>query len=358
MEEEVDALIRQELNTLGLTPEQDRNGNIFVKIAGRQTAMPPILISAHKDEVSTIVRDIDAEGRIWMEPLGGCYPAKYGEGPFDIVVRNGVIEGVLCVGSAHSSALSTRIQKTKTAPLTWDMVYVDCRRTREELRRLGVAVGARGVIGRRRKTPFLLPNDTICGYALDDKGAVAILLQLARLLRETPPKCDVILGFTTAEEGGCSGGLHLARTLEAEDFIALEIAPLADEYPVDMSADPVVLFKDSLFHYTPSLCHELLSAAAANGIACQRQVVRSFGSEASASLKAGMVARAACLGFPTLNTHGYEMSPLAAMSNCAAILHTHLTTDTTKEKDPIPSVQPCPGANIPGLNFSAMTGSA
>jgi putative aminopeptidase FrvX len=324
LEGEMDALITEELARLRLTPETDRHGNVFVRIAGRE-AGPLTLITAHKDEVSVIVRKIDDDGKIWVERLGGCYPAKYGEGPFDIMTRTGVVEGVLCVGSTHCSDLSARIQKTKTMALTWDMVYVDCRLDGEQLRQRGVRIGDRGVIGRRRKEPMMLGDDTICGYALDDKGAVAILLVLAAQLCETPPEHDICLGFTASEEGGCSGGAYLCQAVGAEDFIAVEVAPVADEYPVRLSAEPVILFKDALFHYTPSLSHALMDAAAAAGITCQSQVVRTFGSEASSSLKAGLISRGACIGYPTQNTHGYEMSSLSSLAACVTTLAKHVT---------------------------------
>jgi putative aminopeptidase FrvX len=37
-------------------------------------------------------------------------------------------------------------------------------------------------------------------------------------------------------------------------------------------------------------------------------------------MKFGHVARAACLAFPTQNTHGFEIAHLGAIDNCVAIL--------------------------------------
>ena len=52
--------------------------------------------------------------------------------------------------------------------------------------------------------------------------------------------------------------------------------------------------------------------------------MRSFGSDAAVAKRGGMVGRAACIGFPTQNTHGYEMGHLGAMENCVAVLEAHL----------------------------------
>jgi putative aminopeptidase FrvX len=39
------------------------------------------------------------------------------------------------------------------------------------------------------------------------------------------------------------------------------------------------------------------------------------------------VARAACLAFPTQNTHGYEIAHLGAIDNCLKILESYCQID-------------------------------
>ena len=91
-----------------------------------------------------------------------------------------------------------------------------------------------------------------------------------------------------------------------------------------MSVDPVLLFKDGVYHYSTPLTRELLAAGAHCEVACQTAVIRSFGSDSSISAKAGFVGRAACICFPTENTHGYEVAPLGAMENTLRVLLAHL----------------------------------
>ena len=52
----------------------------------------------------------------------------------------------------------------------------------------------------------------------------------------------------------------------------------------------------------------------------QYAAISGFGSDASIAMKFGHVARAACLSFPTQNTHGYEIAHLGAIANCIEIL--------------------------------------
>ncbi len=312
-EQEIDDLLRRELEALGCPVEQDRAGNLLVRVAGRDTDREPLLITAHKDELGLVVRKIDEAGRIWIEPMGGSRPAKYGEGPFDILTRQGVVPGVLCVGSTHSSALSARTQAAKDGTGNWDLLYVDCGGTRAALHDRGIRIGDRAVIGRHRKPPLWLDGDTVCGYALDDKAGVAVLLELARAWQTLPPRRPVCLGFTSNEEPGCAGGLYLCRRLGIDEFLAIEIAPVAEEYDVAFDNRPVVLYKDGVHPYDSAFSWQVEDAVASLGGEPQRQVVRAFGSEPSTATKAGATARAACLGFPTKNTHGYEMTRLGAL---------------------------------------------
>jgi putative aminopeptidase FrvX len=319
MENEMNEIVKEHISQCASEVFHDPHDNIYIKFAGKQGG-PLTLISAHKDELSLIVRKIDDDGKIWLEPIGGSMPFKYGEGPFDLITSNGIIEGVLCIGSTHSSDLSSRVYRAKTGLLTWDMVYLDCKLDQKQLKELGAMVGDRAVIGRRRKQPMYMNNEYVCGYALDDKAAVVILLILAKKLKETPPIHNVCLAITSREEAGVSGGAYISRHLDPFNFIAVEIVPVVEEYPIKMNEQPVVLFKDGIYHYSPELSRELISAGKRCGIECQTAVIRSFGSDASVSAKDGLSGRSACIGFPTENTHGYEIVPITALENCIKVL--------------------------------------
>jgi len=323
-EQEMNAIVREELGRCNANVQCDPHDNIYVVFPGRESDRLS-LVTAHKDENSLIVRKIDEDGKMWLDPIGGTRPTRFGEGPFDLITESEVIPGILHMGSTHSSELSGRIYKTKTQLLTWDMVYLDCKLDAGQLAQRGVGVGDRALVSRTRKTPTYLHDEYVAGYALDDKAAVAVLLLVARALAAEPPAHDVCVGITSAEEGGVSGGKYLCRTLQPHDFIAVEVGPVADEYPIQMNDQPVVLFKDGSYHYDHVLSRELIAAGTRQDIQCQRAVIRSFGSDSSLSAQHGLVGRPACICFPTENTHGYEVSTLGALENCVKILVEHFT---------------------------------
>lgn len=59
----------------------------------------------------------------------------------------------------------------------------------------------------------------------------------------------------------------------------------------------------------------------------QLTTLSGFGSDASIAMKFGHVGRAACLAFPTQNTHGYEIAHLGAISNCINLLKAFCETE-------------------------------
>jgi putative aminopeptidase FrvX len=60
------------------------------------------------------------------------------------------------------------------------------------------------------------------------------------------------------------------------------------------------------------------------GIEPQHVLLNGFGSDASIAMKNGHVPKAACLGFPTDNTHGYEIAHPDAILACLAVLEAYI----------------------------------
>ncbi len=306
---------------------EDAHDDLIGRIAGASDE-GAIAVVAHKDEIGCMVERIEDDGRVQIDDMGGMQAWRYGEGPFDLL-GDEVVTGVLSVGSTHVSARSSDIHKAKTTtPRNWEVSRVVTGLSREELAERGVRVGTRALVARSRKTPLYL-GDRVCGYGLDDKGAVAATLLGARALSEgAPPPVDAYFAITSAEEGGCSGGQYVAHNLPIETMIAVEVAPVAPEYDIEMTPAPVVVFMDR-FIYTRSICERLCALGDELGCGHQRTILRTFGSDASIAYQSGAIGRAACIGFPTENTHGYEIAQFEAIANCGRLIAAYLA-------DPVP----------------------
>jgi putative aminopeptidase FrvX len=318
-EEEIDALLTARLNELGVAHHQDAAGNIVARIPGRN-GQRTLGITAHKDEIAAIVKEVDAQGRVKVRKLGGAFPWVYGEGVVDILGDRSIVSGVLSFGSRHVSHESPQKCHQDDKALKWENVWVETKRSSEELRAAGIRPGSRMVVGKHRKAPFRL-GDYLASYTLDNKASVAILLWLAERLRQ--PAFNVLLAFTAREEVGAFGAMHLTHAHRLDELIALEICPKSAEYPLDNDRAPVLVSQDGHGLYDENLNRALAAAARSAGVEVRHVLLSGFGSDGSIAMKSGHVPQAACLSFPTDNTHGYEIAHAEAILGCLRILEAY-----------------------------------
>lgn len=322
-EGEIDRILLPHFREYTREVEQDDADNIIGMIPGTG-AGKPIIVAAHKDELGLIVKRVDPDGSLRVQELGGVYAWKYGEGMVDILADGGVIQGVLGFGSMHTTEESPQVWQAREQALTWGMVRVFTRRTAAELEALGVGPGTRVVLARERKSPTLF-EDCVCGYALDDKAAVAVMLEAMRELSSGPPlPQDVYFVATSIEEQMGGGATVMASRLPAAAMLALEIGPVAEEYGVKLDGRPIVWYKDRIVTYTKSFCDELVALGGSLGCGAQRAVYSRAATDASGSRQAGHVGRVSVLSFPALNSHGYEVAPVEGILNMYRILVAYL----------------------------------
>ncbi|MGC9317256.1 MAG: M42 family metallopeptidase [Armatimonadota bacterium] len=321
-EEEMAEAVRPYLQRYCDEVTADPHDNLIGLIRG-ESAEGAIAVVAHKDEIGCMVERIEDDGRVRLEGLPGIQAWRYGEGPFDLLGEE-TVTGVLSVGSTHVSDRSADIHAAKTdTPMNWEISRVVTGLTREELLERGVNIGTMACVCRSRKHPLYM-GERVCGYGLDDKGAVAASLLAAKIVTQSgPPPADCYVAITSAEEGGCSGGRYIAHSLPITTMIAVEIAPVAPEYPVEMSPAPVVSFKDR-FIYTRRVAQRLCALGDELGFGHQRALFRTMATDASEAYRSGSVARAGCVGFPCENTHGYEMAHLGSIINCGRLLAAYM----------------------------------
>ena len=317
-EAEIDRLLLERLERLG-EPIVDGGGNIVLRRAGREPG-PLRAVLAHKDEIGALVKRVEEGGRLVAVAVGDAHPWIWGEGPVDVIGRHAPSPG--CCRSAPAMC-----RRSLRSARSWTTARCAGRTpgsrpssTLPRLEEAGVTAGSRIVPARSRKRPVRLGagGEYIASYALDDKASVAALLLLAERLES--PRHDVDLVFTAREEIGCHGAQWYARRTEAVAVVALEVVPVAKEYGLDPGPAPVLIRADGYGPLDDAVAAELEDAASAAGHPVRHVAVSRYGSDASKALSTGRVARSACLGVATENTHGFEIANLDALDACVAVL--------------------------------------
>jgi putative aminopeptidase FrvX len=314
----VDEYLLRRLADLG-GASRDEAGNIVLRVEGREPG-PVRSVLAHKDEIGALVKRVGDRGDLALNKLGGSFPWVWGEGPVDVLGRHATVPGVLSFGARHVSDESDHKRQQTETGVRWRDAWVETKLAPEALAEAGVRPGSRVVPSAARKRPVRLGPDGeyVASYAIDDKASVAGLLELAARVRS--PRHPVELVFSAREEIGCHGAKWYASRTEAEAAVAFEVTPVAKEYRIDPGPDPVLITADSHGPLEDTLNAELEDAAAAAGVTLRHAAVSSFGSDATAALSSGMIARTACLAFATENTHGFEIAHLGGIVGCVDVL--------------------------------------
>jgi len=309
----------------------DPAGNVVGLLRGRHfgdddnAERPPITrVMAHMDELSMLVKRVFEDGSLHLTHLGTMYPGNFGLGPVAVLGDEETLRAVLTLGSEHTTSESPRIYATKPdqggKALDWSDVYVFTGRTPEQLTAAGVHPGTRVCIDTSKRT-LLTFGDYIGSYFLDDRAAIAVVLDVARALHDGPrPPSDVYFVFTTNEEVGGVGGSYASRTLPGDLTLGVEVGPTEEEYGTSVTAGPIVVYSDAECVYDKAIADRLMEIGTKLGTQPQAAVVGAFEADPSHAKANGLTPRAALLCLPTLSTHGYEVIARQAIPAVTEVL--------------------------------------
>ena len=302
----------------------DEAGNLIALLKGKKNSSPIRLVS-HLDELSLIVKRVEEDGRLAVQPIGGIFPFDIGQGPVDILGDKKVLPGVLSAPSIHTTVETAARWRTMpdggNKARNWEDTFIFTGKTPSELASAGVYSGTRVVIAKVRRQPFAI-SPYVGGYFMDNRAAVAIQLQLWTELYQQKKRTfpDLYAVFSTEEESGCHGASYASRTLPGEVTIAIDVAPSEKEYGIEMNDQPVIVYQDRVSLYTKSLSDALVEAAYKVNLKPQTAVLGRYASDASYSKHHGQAAQAALVCIPTMNTHGYEIIHSRSIENGIKLL--------------------------------------
>ena len=261
-------------------------GNLTLRIPGPG---PRVVLAAHADELSMIVRSVTADGFLRVVPgERDQFGAPYFLGATVRVLGDGgAIPGVFATTTGHAMTLEQR-EKTR---LAWDDAFVDTGLTAAELAERGVRVGTRMVW----ESPLRRMGRLVVGKALDDRAGLAVLVALARELAGAEVRYDVTLAATVQEEIGLLGAASLARGAEydvgfiIDNGLAGDIPTVSLEHmPVSLGRGPALVHRDSSAHYSTRLIRELHAVAARDGVAVQDAVLYHYHSDGANLIRQGI----------------------------------------------------------------------
>ncbi len=348
--DEVVQVLGDRLVDMGLTPELTRRGAISVAPAGVATG-PARALVAHADTIGAIVREIKPNGRLKLSQIG-THSARFAEGVRVTVFVDEPTEAYSGTVLPLKASGHRFADEVDTQGVGWDHVELRLDEkvvTAAEVRALGIHVGDHVAF---HAQPTVTPSGFVVSRHLDDKAAVAALLEVLTVLggHAAPLAVPLHVLITVSEEVGigASHGLHG----DVAELVSLDTAVVAPNQSSREDAVTVAM-QDSSGPFDYHLTRRLLALCRSHDIPHERDVFDHYRSDAAAALEAGAATRAALVGVGVDGTHGHERTHLDGLVALCRLLLAYARSPLTftqwdaapvgaLEDFPSSSVQPAP----------------
>ena len=247
----------------------DALGNLIVEKYGTDENGKRIMFSAHMDHIGFIVTDIDENGFLRVNNVGGInLNISVGR---HVVFENG-LDGVLYC------------QPVKGEDKAMKHLFIDIGAESRTEAEQNVQIGDMAVYA---PDYFDLGDNRVASPAMDDRCCCALLCELLMYLDE--PKNTVISVFSTQEEVGTRGARVAAYGVNPDVGVGLDVTAWGDtpevKLPsVSLGKGAAIKIIDNSMIATPAVRDALLRAAQEAGVPAQREVLP-FGGQDGAAIQ-------------------------------------------------------------------------
>lgn len=225
-EQEVRAIVYDELKEFSESMHTDAMGNVLVTRQGSGDDRLRVMLAAHMDEVGMMLVKEDGDGLFEFKVIGGVDPRQLVGKP--VIIGRDHVPGVIGAKAIHLTTKEEREQVLKVENLRIDVGLEGSKL---------VNVGDRATFA----TSLAVLGPSLRGKALDDRLGVFNLIQL---LKHAPKNIDLLAAFTVQEELGLRGAKAAAYHFNPDVGIAMDSTP-ANDMP-DFDGEPVSSYNTKL----------------------------------------------------------------------------------------------------------------
>ena len=321
--------VGEELQRLGIDYNVTRRGAIRATLPGVGRDSLDRAVAVHLDTLGAMVRRVKSNGRLAIAPVG-TWSSRFAEGArVTIYGDNGPVRGSVLPLKASGHAYGDAIDSQQSA---WDQVEV--RVDQDMLSgdgRMSTAIQVGDFIA-FDALPEIDDTGFINARHLDDKAGVAIVLAVARAIREgglaLPIDCHLI--FTIFEEVG--SGASAAVYGDVAEMMVIDHAPVApNQMATEKAATIAMMDQSGPFDY--HLNRKLLALAKTHDIDVIRDVFRYYRSDSASAIEAGNDTRTALVGYGVDGSHGYERTHVSSLKAVADLTALYIQSPPTFSRD-------------------------
>ena len=281
-ERPIQDVVRRWARPLADDVRTDRHGNVVAALLPQTEVGEPlrIMLAGHCDQIGLMVQHVDAEGFLYVQPIGG-WDVQILLGQYlTIWAAGGPVQGVLSRKAPH---LLTNEERNKV-PQFHDLWLDIGAKNKEEVDGL-IRAGDPVTISLGYRP---LRNGLAASPAMDDKVGLWVVMEALRLLKDRDRHAAVYAVSTVQEEIGLRGAATSAFGIEPHVGVAVDVCHATDTPgndkkqlgDVKLGGGPV-LFRGP--NINPRVLEELEAAAKRVGIPYQvRGVPKATGTDANA----------------------------------------------------------------------------
>ncbi|MFV0246882.1 MAG: M42 family metallopeptidase [Mycoplasmatales bacterium] len=176
-----------------------------------------LMLAAHMDEVGFIVKKVDKDGFVFIEPVGGWITNTMLSQAYIITTKTGK-EYRAISGSVPPHVLT---QEQRKKPVLMEDIYLDLGvESKDEVDKMGIEVG--NMITPDNKFEVLNNKNYLSGKAFDDRIGCAILLSVQQELSKVKNIPNIYGTFTAQEETGLKGAKTASTIIPADLAISID----------------------------------------------------------------------------------------------------------------------------------------
>lgn len=313
-EDRVRELIKGEVKGLFDSMETDAMGNLICRRVPRGAGGAKsksgkgepkrLMMAAHMDEIGFLVRYIDDNGFLWLNPAGGFDTRNLFSRRVLVCTKGGDHVGVMNPGGRpiHISGDEERKKVPEVKEFFVDLGMAAAKVKRE------VQIGDMVVL----HEPLEEMGDKVVSKALDNRFACWLAIEAVRAIdkAKSAHACEIVVAFTVQEEVGLRGARTAAVAVRPDIGIGLDVSLACDtpgvpkEESVTVQGEGVGLhIMDSSFISDQGLLEEVEQIAKKKRIKHQRTILARGGQDGAALQQAMTGARAIGLVVGTRYIH-------------------------------------------------------
>ncbi len=307
----------KELENMGYKPYSLHKGGVICRLNDGENAL---MLAAHVDTLGAMVKTIKGNGALTVTALGGLVPSNVETETAWVITRDGKKFDATFQLENASSHVNRELNNTvRSFDNTLELLLDEKVYSAADTKALGINTGDFVAVNPRFT---ITESGFIKSRFLDDKASAAVLLTLAKAVKEGfNPNRKVYLMFTVYEEVG--HGAAAGIPADVKDMISVDMGCVGNGLNCK-ETQVSICSKDSSGPYNYDIVNDLIDCAKKADVDYAIDIYPFYGSDVDVSLKAGYDIRHGLIGPGVYASHGYERSHVDGLVNTYRLLEQYL----------------------------------